>query len=389
MTGIAERVASLGAGGMDAWAILLAARRLQGEGVAVADLTIGEPDRRTAPDVLAAMDASARGGHTGYADLDGTPGLRAAVARRASRTTGVATTASEVLIVPGAQAGLFAACMALPPGGAVAVCDPHYATYAGTIRAAGLRVEVVATDPDDGFQPRPGLFDALPADVSALLVNTPNNPTGAVYDDAALDVIAGAAARRDLWVISDEVYDGQVWKGAHRSPRSLPGMAARTMVVGSMSKIHAMTGSRIGWIVAPEAVVRALTGLAIVTTYGVPGFVQDAAEHALSLGEARERENAAPFRARRDAALARLARTDAVGVAPPDGAMYLMLDLRGTGMTGVRFAETLLDRHRVAVMPGESFGAAAAGHVRVALTLPEERLLPALDALIAHAEAMS
>jgi arginine:pyruvate transaminase len=155
-------------------------------------------------------------------------------------------------------------------------------------------------------------------------------------------------------------------------------MAGRVLVVGSMSKSHAMTGSRIGWLVGPEEAVAALAGLAVHVTYGVAGFVQDAALFALGLGEAFEARVAAPFRARRDACLARL-EGSGVAAVPSGGAMYLMLDVRRSGRSATGFADVLLERHRIAVMPGDSFGAAAAGHVRVALTRPEGELLEAMD----------
>src|SRR5690606_27298441 len=122
----------------------------------------------------------------------------------------------------------------------------------------------------------------------SLLINSPNNPTGAIYDRATLDGIAGACREAGLTLISDEVYDTQVWEGEHVSPRALPGMAGHVLVVGSLSKSHAMTGSRIGWIVGPEPAIAALDRLSTHTTYGVAGFVQEAAVFALGLGDAFE-----------------------------------------------------------------------------------------------------
>ena len=191
----------------------------------------------------------------------------------------------------------------------------------------------------------------------------------------------------DLWLISDEVYDTQVWQGEHFSPRALPGMADRTIVLGSMSKSHAMTGSRLGWVVAPEEVAEAITNLATNTTYGVPAYIQDAALFALNLGESFERQIAAPFRRRRDIAMRVLAGSNAIRVIPSSGAMYLMLDIRATGMSGNAFANALLDAEKIAVMPGESFGDASAGHLRLALTIGDELIEEALTRLAAFADS--
>jgi arginine:pyruvate transaminase len=162
-------------------------------------------------------------------------------------------------------------------------------------------------------------------------------------------------------------------------------MAERTLVVGSLSKSHAMTGSRVGWILGPAEAVAALAVLSTHTTYGVPGFVQDAAAFALSRGAAFEAEIAAPFRRRRDIAMRLLAGQDVVRAVPAGGAMYVMLDVRATGLSGEDFAGRLLDAAGIAVMPGESFGAAAAGHLRVALTIPDDAFAAAFARILGFA----
>ncbi|WGH78531.1 pyridoxal phosphate-dependent aminotransferase [Jannaschia ovalis] len=388
MAKISDRVRGLTAGMGDGWGVYHRARALKAQGVAITDLTIGEHDIRTDPAILDAMQASARGGHTGYAALAGTGDLRDAIAARVTERTGMRTTRENVLVTPGGQAALFSALMGvMDPGAEVALPDPYYATYPGTVRAAGGVPVPVPTRPEDGFQPRAEALSAAIGDRSAaLMVNSPNNPTGAVYGAETMDGIAEVAQRHDLWLISDEVYDTQLWSGGHLSARALPGMADRTLVVGSMSKSHAMTGSRIGWLVGPPAMIADLVVLATHTTYGVAGFVQDAALHALRLGPEFEARIAAPFRRRRAACLELLGQAARIRAHPSAGAMYLMLDIRATGLSATAFAERLLDERRIAVMPGESFGQAAAGHVRVALTLPDDALLNAFDSMLSFAE---
>ena len=388
MASVSNRVSGLTAGAGDGWGIFHRARQMQAQGIALTDLTIGEHDIRTDPAILSAMDASARGGHTGYAALAGTPDLRDAIAARVRQRTGVPTTRANVLVTPGGQSALFAAIMAAcEPGSDILFPDPYYATYPGTARAASARPVPVPTHPSAGFHPRRSDFEAaLTSATRALLVNSPNNPTGAVYGPATLQPLAQFARDHDLWLISDEVYDTQLWSGPHLSPRALGDMTdmpERTLVIGSMSKSHAMTGSRIGWLVGPEDAIARIADLSTHTTYGVPGFIQDAALHALSLGPAFEAQVAEPFRRRRDACLARLDAQRSVGVIASGGAMYLMLDIRSTRLSGTDFARLLLDRHHIAVMPGESFGRAAAGHLRLALTRPDAELLAALDTIIA------
>ncbi|WP_372838329.1 pyridoxal phosphate-dependent aminotransferase [Phaeovulum sp.] len=380
----------LGATG-DGWAILFRAREMIAAGKQVTMLTIGEPDVKTDPAILAAMDASARGGNTGYTDIEGQRSLRSEIAARVQARTGVATRPEQVIVTPGGQAALFAAHMlTLDAGDTGLYIEPFYPTYPGTIRAGGAEALAVPTRPENNFQPEVAALDAAAraSGAKSLLINTPNNPTGVIYSRATLDGVAEVCQRRDLWLISDEVYDTQVWEGGHVSPRTLPGMEERTLVLGSLSKSHAMTGSRIGWIVAPEAVVEAAHQLAINTTYGVPGFVQDAALFALRQGAEAEARNAAPYRRRRDIAARVLGGSQAVRLIHPAGAMYVMADIRATGLSGDAFARRLLDEARIGVMPGESFGGAAAGHLRIALTQEDAVLEDALGRLRAFAEAL-
>ncbi|GAA6158097.1 pyridoxal phosphate-dependent aminotransferase [Ruegeria sp. HU-ET01832] len=314
--------------------------------------------------------------------VPGTDLLRDTVAARVQTRTGVPTTRKNVLITPGGQSALFAAHVAVcDPGDVGLYLDPYYATYPGTIRGAGAIDRAVQTTAKAAFQPDPQQIEAASDGAVSLLINTPNNPTGVVYSRQTLEGLADVCRKRDLWLISDEVYDTQVWDGAHISPRSLPDMADRTLVVGSMSKSHAMTGSRCGWVVGPEKVISYLITLATHTTYGVPGFVQDAAHFALTAGDKLENSIAAPFRRRRTLAIEILSAQTTVGLVPAQGAMYLMLDVRATGLSGLEFANALLDKRRIAVMPGESFGTAAKGHIRVAMTIEDVRFASALKTI--------
>ena len=384
---LSHRITHITPGGSDGWEVFYKARALKAAGHDITELTIGEHDIRTHPSILDAMHASAKGGHTGYAAVPGTPDLRAAAASRIQARTGVPTTAKNVLITPGGQAALFAAHVAVCNGGDTALyVDPYYATYPGTIRGVGAVPLAIPARPETGFQPRAGDIAQYASGATSLLINTPNNPTGAVYSDTTLAGIANVCKTHDLWLISDEVYDTQIWDGTHLSPRALPDMADRTLVIGSMSKSHAMTGSRVGWVCGPEDVIDHLINLATHTTYGVPGYIQDAALFALNEGRPLEDEISAPFARRRMITETLLATQNIVKASPTQGAMYAMLDIRATGLSGEAFANQLLDTHQIATMPGESFGIAAAGHIRVAMTIDDARYTTSLQTLLDFAK---
>ena len=383
---LSNTIATITGGGSDGWDLFIKARKMISEGHDITELTIGEHDIKTDTRILEAMHAAALGGATGYAMVPGIDDLRNAVAARLSARTGVPTTLDNVLITAGGQAALFAAFRAaLDEGDTALYINPYYATYPGTIRSVGGVPKAVTAEADNGFLPTFEALDAAAAGAKALLINSPNNPTGAVYGRDTLKAIAAVAKKHDLIVISDEVYDTQVWEGEHISIRSLEGMAERTFVVGSMSKSHAMTGSRVGWLVGPDEAMGHVLNLLTNTNYGVAGFTQRAALFALGLGEAFESEIGAPFKHRRALAQKALEGQNAIRLSQPSGAMYLMLDIRATGLSGDDFADRLLMERHIAVMPGESFGDAAAGHVRIAMTIPDAPFEAAIKEIAAFA----
>lgn len=387
---VSARVREVVGGGDDGWSLYYRARAMAAAGAPVVMLTIGDHDIKTDPSILSAMAASMSSGNLGYSPVNGAENLRAVIAGRMTARFGREVASGQIVVTPGGQAGLFAAMMAaLDPGQSCIVFDPFYATYQQTVRAASGRPIMVPTRPEDGFQPDiDAVRAALAPDTRAILLNSPNNPTGAVYDRKRLEALAALCIERDIWLISDEVYASQVWDGEHLSPAALPGMADRTLVVDSLSKSHAMTGSRLGWVCAPPEAAARLADLSNTTNYGVPSFIQDAATYALSVGGEIEAAIAARYRARRDGVLRALGNGVAVGVVPPQAGMYIMLDIRKTGLSGDAFAERLLEAERIAVMPGESFGDAAAGHLRIALTQPEAVLVDAIQRIAAFAEGL-
>jgi arginine:pyruvate transaminase len=304
--------------------------------------------------------------------------LRAAVAEATTERTGIEIAAEQVFVFPGAQCALHAVLTCIAgPGDEVILLEPAYTTYEKCVAAVDATVVAVALDGARGFTlDVDAIAAAFTPRTRAVIVNSPGNPTGALFDRASLARLTALCAARGVWCVSDEVYQALVHDGCHVSPLATPAGPPCTIIVESLSKSHAMTGWRLGWAVAPAPVAAALAVLTPSLLFGVNQFVQDAAVVAV-----RERATlAAPlratFRARRDRVLAALD-GGPLRPLPPAGGMFVMVDVAATGLDGTAFADRLLDRARVVVVPGAAFGDAAASFVRMGLTSGEDRLAEA------------
>ncbi|HET8728853.1 MAG TPA: pyridoxal phosphate-dependent aminotransferase [Alphaproteobacteria bacterium] len=382
---LVERIAGEGA---DAWIIheRALARVARGEDVFL--LSVGDPDFDTpSPAVEAAVD-SLRRGDTHYTPITGDPDLRAAIAERYRVLEGREVDPASIVVVPGAQCGLFcvAQCL-LEPGDEVIVPEPKYVTYDAFLGATGAKVVEVPLDRERGFHLNlPAIAGAIGPRTKAIVLNTPHNPTGAVLERGELEAVAALCREHDLWLISDEVYASLTYEDAHLSPAALPGMAERTVVVNSLSKSHAMTGWRLGWVVAPGALPHHLANLALCMLYGSPRFVQEAGVAALRQATAEVDRMRSEYRRRRDCAAALLGNVRGIECLVPEGGMFLMLDIRGTGLDAFGFAAGLLDEEAVSVLPGDGFGPSGAGHIRMSLTEPRGRLEEACRRIEAFVE---
>lgn len=378
MPGISSRVSGIVPSGKDGWEVHFAGWKRKDAGEPIIMLSVGDHDFHTPSETVEACINALRAGHHHYTQLPGIPRLRAAMAKLSEQCTGVATAPEQVLATPGGQAALFAAAQAtLDPGDHAIIISPYYATYPGTFRAAGADFTVVEAHAEDGFQPDPAAIEkAVRPNTRCLLINTPNNPTGAVYTRESLEAVADICRRRDLWLLSDEVY-WTIGGGEHVSPRSLAGMDQRTLVINSMSKSHGMTGWRIGWLTGPEPIITKLISLNLVNTYGLTDFVSQAAVEAIERGYGVD-EIAARYAERRHVVLYALRGANDLVVRGSEGGMYVMLDVRAVEPDCEKFAWSLLDNEQVAVMPGSSFGNAAAGHIRISLCQPDDVLREAM-----------
>jgi aspartate/methionine/tyrosine aminotransferase len=369
----------IGGEGARAWEIHHRAVQAKRRGEDVIILSIGDPDFDTPAAIKQAAVAALEAGDTHYTDILGFPALRQAIAAHHSRTTGQAVTEENVAAVSGAQGGLFVSTMlVLDHGDEVVVPEPMYLTYEGTFRAAGARLVRVPMRPENDFHLDPAELErAITPKTKAIVYATPGNPTGAMFSRATLEAMAKLAIARDLWVIADEVYAALSFGKEHVSIASLPGMAERTVTINSLSKSHAMTGWRIGWIVAPKELIEFAHDLGLSTQYGLPGFIQRAAIRALGQPVPEVDQMREAYRRRRDAAVATLNQVPGLKVHVPEAGMFMMLDVRGTGMSAYDYALALFEKTGVAVLDATPFGKSAEGHCRVSFVVDEKSLTEA------------
>jgi arginine:pyruvate transaminase len=370
---LVDRIAGKGARAWDTHS-LAHQRREAGDDVIL--LSVGDPNFDTPEPIVEAAVASLRNGRHHYAAVAGMYSLRQAIADYHGRIAGQQVGPDNVIVLAGAQNGLMVAALCLlEPGDEVIAPEPMYVTYEGVVGAAGATLVSVPTRPEDDFQVNPAwVEEAVGPNTRALLINTPNNPTGAVLRADVIEGLADICRRHDLWLICDEVYAALTFDAPHVSPSSLAGMADRAVTISSLAKSHAMTGWRLGWMIGPEELIGHASELACAMLYGSPQFIQDAGIPALTLEmtelEAMKRE----YRARRDIVCAALNAIDGLSVHKPEGGMFVMLDIRATGLTCQEFMEQLFESEGVSVLAGEPFGPSAAGHMRITLSASQDEL---------------
>ncbi len=386
---VTERLSRLGS---EKWAVHIEGKRraasFGNEGKKLIFLSIGEPDLAPPAAILDVAARQMKNGRLHYSAGRGEPIVLEALSRYYTRQTGRMIGADQFLFLPGTQTALSLAFYTLlEPGDEVLLLDPYYATYEAVVTAPGGVPVAVPLDPDRGFHPDIAAIEkAVTSRTRAILLNSPSNPTGAVFTRAENLAIGAIAKRHDLWIISDEVYASQV-HGNHvfHSPFSESDLEERTIVVSSLSKSHALPGFRCGWIAASADYVTTALPVSESLLFGSQPFLEDAAAFALDteFAETAAMKNAYLARARVLMDGVRDAR--GVNARLPEGGMFVMLDVRGTGLSGEDFARRLLHEENVVTMPGESFGVRGAGHVRVALTVDEASIAEAARRITALA----
>lgn len=369
-------------------ATLKVARRaleMKAQGIDLADFGAGEPDFESPRCAIAAAISGLENGFTRYTAAAGIPPLRQALAARYRSEFHAPWTAAEVVVTVGAKTALFNLCLTLlEAGDEVVLPSPSWVSFAEQIRFVGARPVPVVTKASEGFRIRAEpVLAALTPSTRAVLLNSPSNPTGGMIDARDQEEIVKVCAERGIWVISDETYEYFVYDGVeHASAARLAERFPDTVIlVGSFSKTYAMTGWRVGYAIGPPRVMKALIALQSHSTSNPTSFSMLGALAALEGAGSEVQQMIEEYHVRRDLVTARLAAMKGVTCVAPQGAFYVFPNVAAhyrEGLQGsVAFSEYLLERARVAVVPGLDFG--DDDHIRISFACSQETLNQGLD----------
>jgi aspartate aminotransferase len=375
---IAERMSAISVS--STMQVAAEAGRLRAAGVDVVDFGPGEPDFPTPANIRKAAFEAIEQGFTKYTATAGTMELREAVCGRHAKDFGTSYTPDECLITVGGKHAVFNLVQALVnPGDEVVIPVPYWVTFKDVVSYAGGKCVFVETSETDHFRLTAAMIEPhLTARTKLLVINSPCNPSGAVVDAAEFERIHDMAARRGILILTDECYCQFVYESRPYSVASAPGARHNVLVVGSLSKTYAMTGWRVGFALAPAAVIRAMLKLQSHCTSNVTSIAQKAAVEALRGPQDSVQQMLAEYRRRRDYVVGRLCSMAGASCTRPQGAFYVFPRIAGV-KSSTEFASRLLDEARVAVVPGEAFG--AEGHIRISYATSMHELGKGMDRL--------
>jgi aspartate/methionine/tyrosine aminotransferase len=348
-------------------------------------LEVGEPDFPTPEHVVEAAHKAALAGRTRYAPNAGLPELREALADKVTRRNAYEVRPDQVVVTQGGIQALYLVLRALlEPGDEVLLPDPAWPNYRMIAHLLGARVLSYPLVAEGSFLPRLEDLERLATPrTRAILVNSPSNPLGTVVSRELMEGLLDFARERGLWFISDEVYDEVVYDDVFVSAGSLAEADDRLVSIYSFSKVYAMTGWRVGYLVAPPDLARILTGMQepIISCVNTPA--QMAALAAVTGPQDVVRRMSGAYRARRDELLGVLDRGE-LPSSRPSGAFYVWTDVSEAGVPSMEFARSLIEREHVAVAPGSAFGELGEGYVRLSLASSREDLLEGTSRLVQH-----
>ena len=358
---------------------------LAAQNIPVTALTLGEPDFSTPQYIVDACKRSLDAGQTRYTDGSGILELKEAVCEKLARENGLHYTPAEISVTTGVAQGMFVALLStLNPGDEVLVPDPVYLTYSEIPNIAGAVIKKYNLLEENDYQVQVDEVRSLITEKTKMLVIvSPSNPTGGVLSRASMEALADIAREHDLLVLSDEIYDCFVYDDEQElvSIASLPGMKERSIVLNGFSKSMAMTGWRLGYIAAPQEMIEPMNQLSFYMTAGATTFVQYAGVAALHEEDGSIERMRQEFKRRRDYLVEEINKLEHFSCKKPEGAFYIFMNIRKTGMTSAEFCSYAIDKYRLALIPSDAFGTNGEGYARLSYASSMEVLERAIGIL--------
>ncbi len=355
------------------------ANAMKAEGINVISFAAGEPDFNTPEPICEAAIKAIHDGFTKYTPSSGIKELKEAIASKLHKENGVNVKPDQVVVSCGAKHSVYNSMqMLVDPGDEVILIAPYWMTYADQVMLAGGSSVVVHTTAESGFVPEiETIKEKISPRTKAIILNSPCNPTGAVFPRSTFKEIAQLAIRNDLWVVADEIYEKLVYGEEHTSIASLGSeIAERTITIGGCSKSFSMTGWRIGWAAAPPEIAKAMSSFQDSVTSNPTSFAQKGAIEAYKLSPESVEKMRAEFEARRDLITEELGRIPKLGVPKPKGAFYALVDFSayvgGNMKSDHELAQYLLEKAQVATIPGSVFE--ASGYLRLSYATSRENI---------------
>ena len=355
-------------------AITSKAKAMKAAGEDVCSLCAGEPDFDTPEHITEAAIEALRNGETKYTPATGTPALKKAIVAKFANDNGITVDPSCVVVAPGAKFSVFTAVAALcGEGDEVIIAAPYWVSYPEMVRATGAKVVALECSASNNYEIDPAQLEAAITERTKLFIlNSPSNPTGAIYRKETLEAIADVAVRKNIMVLSDEIYEKLIYDDAapHISIASLsPEIAERTITVNGMSKAYAMTGWRLGYLAAPLWLVKRIAALQSHTTSNPTTFAQFGALAALTGPKEPVEAMRLAFAERRNLIHSLISAIPGVECIRPAGAFYIFCDISSFGLSSQEFCDKLLETRKMAAVPGSPFG--AEGNIRLSYACAE------------------
>ncbi|OGO78025.1 MAG: aspartate aminotransferase [Clostridiales bacterium GWB2_37_7] len=345
------------------------------------NLSLGDPDLITSSKIIDEAFKDAHNGHTKYTDSVGDPELREEISLFYNKEFGYRVQGSEIMIVVGACHGMHLVLEAiLDDGDEVIVPEPYFTPYDNQIKLAGGKLVPLETYEEEAFQINiERLKTLINHRTKAIIINTPNNPTGTCLSKASLEALAAVAIENDLIMIADDIYGAFSFAESFIPITTIAGMQPRTITIGSFSKDYAMTGWRIGYILAPDYLISCIRDINEGICFSAPSISQRAAIHALRLRDSFQPELVDEYKKRVYYSYERINGISCMSVPPPKGSFYLFVNIKGTGLTSAEISKKLLEEAHVLVVPGNAFGKSGEGYIRIACTVGLDKLKEAFD----------